>query len=716
MLFHPHEILLQMRTSFAEQLPLRIGAIRQAVLALIERPRDEPAQQKIRHLLHSLIGASGTFGMATIGLSARYLDDVVEHFIQNSDFTESANEPVCDALEQLECLASKQEVSEDQAVELLPEPVRHRAAPLIYVVEDDPVQAEVLCRLLTEHGYRVQAFTELNQFCQACLHEPLPFVIIMDMIFPEGAQAGADAIAALKHQILGGPPIIFVSVRDDLQARLAAYHAGASRYLCKPVQPSHLLRVLNEYALNTPHKPYQVLIVDDEPLLLELHASILREAGMNVRTEVNPLNTLNVLREFHADVLLLDVYMPECEGTELAAVIREDERFTRLPILFLSAETSLTKQLAALEFGGDDFLVKPVAPAHLVMAVKMRAQRMRRKLQLMETLNDSLMDFVRVQALQRSNGNLRKVISVHQQTEQELRVLAAAFETPDAIMITDSNAKILRVNQSFQKITGYTDVEVLGKTPQLFKSGRHTAEFYSSLWATLLAEGGWAGEIWDKRKDGEIYPKYLTITAVQDETGSVSHYVAVFRDISDAKRIESEIRTLAFYDQLTELPNRRLLMDRVYGALLASDRSQQYGALLFIDLDNFKNLNDTYGHNVGDLMLIEVAARLSDCVREVDTVARMGGDEFVVLLENLSEDKREAILYANTVAEKIRLVLGESYQLSSCEHRSTPSIGVTLFYAHAYTMDELFKRADTAMYRAKAAGRNAICFFDERLH
>lgn len=708
---------MQMRASFAEQLPQRMDIIREAVSAMLHKPWDMQALEHVQHLLHSLIGASGTFGMATVGLSARYLDDVISQFLAHDDWhVDLEIQTVRDALAQLESLVFKPSEGRDESADAVPQAIRSRLSLLVYIVEDDPIQAEVLSQMLVAHEYRTQVFTTLDEFRQACLSEPLPFAIIMDMIFPEGKEAGAEIIAELKCKILGMPPILFVSVRNDMQARLAAYRAGANRYLCKPVQSDQLLRVLNDLALNNPHKPYRVLLVDDEPQLLEFHAEILRQAGMIVRAETNPLLVLDALQEFNADVLVLDVYMPECEGTELAAVIREDGNLARLPILFLSSETNLTKQIAAIEFGGDDFLVKPVAPAHLVMLVKIRAQRMRRDMQLMETLNVSLVDFMRVQTLQRNNGDLRETVLAHQQTAQELRVISAAFETQDAIMITDRDAKILRVNQSFQKITGYTATEVLGKNPRFLQSGQHTMEFYREMWGELLARGKWTGEIWDKRKNGEIYPSYLTITAVPDDSGLASHYVSVFRDVSDAKRSEEEIRNLAFYDHLTELPNRRLLTEKFHAALLSSDRSEQYGALLFLDLDRFKSLNDAQGHRVGDLMLVEVARRLARSVREVDTVARLGGDEFIVLLENLSEDATEAVAHANAVADKIRQNLSEPYQLNSCEHCTTPSIGVTLFYAQELSMDELFRRADTAMYRAKASGRNAVCFFDSSLH
>jgi diguanylate cyclase (GGDEF)-like protein len=218
--------------------------------------------------------------------------------------------------------------------------------------------------------------------------------------------------------------------------------------------------------------------------------------------------------------------------------------------------------------------------------------------------------------------------------------------------------------------------------------------------------------MWDKRKDGTVYPKWLTITSVRDEAGEITHYVAIFMDISERKRAEEEIQRLAFYDTLTELPNRRLLMDRLIQSLIASERSGSYGALLFMDMDNFKVLNDTQGHDVGDMLLIEVANRLRTSVRESDTVARLGGDEFVVILQGLGSSELLAANQAEDIGEKIVEALGEAYHLGPHEHHSSVSIGVGLFHGRQVTVDELLKRADTAMYQAKSAGRNAVRFFE----
>lgn len=294
----------------------------------------------------------------------------------------------------------------------------------------------------------------------------------------------------------------------------------------------------------------------------------------------------------------------------------------------------------------------------------------------------------------------------------ELRIAATAFESQEAMMITDANAVILRVNRAFTDITGYSAEEVVGKTPSLLKSGRHDAAFYAAMWETIGRTGAWQGEIWDRRKNGEVYPKWLTITLVKGADGQITNYVGMHTDITQRKAAESEIEHLAFYDPLTHLPNRRLLLDRLHQALAACARSERLGALLFIDLDNFKTLNDTRGHDKGDMLLQQVAQRLAACMREGDTVARLGGDEFVVMLEGLGDNPEDAATQAKTVGEKILAALNQPYRLADENHHSTASIGIALFADHRDTVDELLKRADLAMYQAKAAGRNTLCFFD----
>lgn len=305
-------------------------------------------------------------------------------------------------------------------------------------------------------------------------------------------------------------------------------------------------------------------------------------------------------------------------------------------------------------------------------------------------------------------------ITARRLAEVDLRVAAIAFESSEGMIVTDACGKILQVNQAFTSITGYSREEAIGQRPSLLSSGRHDAAFYRVMWATIDVHSTWEGEIWNRRKNGEVYPQRLSIAAVKGRNGEISHYVASLTDITVSKAASDEIKYLAFYDPLTRLPNRRLLLDRLRQALAAGSGSGHYSVLMFIDLDNFKTLNDTLGHTIGDLLLQKVARRLEGCFRQADTVARLGGDEFVVMVNGLSRHAVDAARQTEVLTAKILDALTAPYVLGAHRCRSTPSIGATLFHDGLLVQpDELLTQADIAMYQAKQAGRNGMRFFDQ---
>jgi diguanylate cyclase (GGDEF)-like protein/PAS domain S-box-containing protein len=297
----------------------------------------------------------------------------------------------------------------------------------------------------------------------------------------------------------------------------------------------------------------------------------------------------------------------------------------------------------------------------------------------------------------------------------ELRINAIAFESQESLIITDAHGVTLRVNRAFTEATGYSSEEMLGRTPHLFRSDRYDADFYRTMWKTIRSKGIWQGEIWNRRKNGESYPVWLTISAVRGVDGVVTHYVGSQTDMTKRFAAEETIKQMAFYDPLTGLPNRRLLMEQLSKAFASSARSGRNGAVLFIDLDNFKDINDTLGHDSGDLLLQQAAQRLKSCLRAGDIVARMGGDEFVVMLEDLSEQAIEAAIQTEAVGEKFLVTLGQPYRLGEHEYRSTVSIGAAMFSDHGQSVEEMLKRADIAMYQAKKAGRNTFRFFNQQM-
>ncbi|MDK9724939.1 MAG: EAL domain-containing protein [Sterolibacteriaceae bacterium MAG5] len=315
-----------------------------------------------------------------------------------------------------------------------------------------------------------------------------------------------------------------------------------------------------------------------------------------------------------------------------------------------------------------------------------------------------------------SNGQTMAVltlqnITARRQAEQKLKLSDKVFEySAQAIVITDPAGTILSVNPAFTWLTGYPPHEAVGRKTSILKSGRHDDAFYAAMWEALAATGHWEGELWDKRRDGSIYPKWLTVDAVRED-GRTSHYVALFSDISERKENESRIAYLALHDQLTGLPNRRALEERA-ARLIASGRRRDRGlALMFLDLDRFKNINDTLGHQVGDLLLIEVARRLVACVRATDTVVRLGGDEFVVLVEDVADHQDVA-----AIARKIHASLGEPVHIDGRALHAPPSIGIALYPEDGADIETLMQNADTAMYQVKSAGRNAWTFYTPRMN
>ncbi len=299
--------------------------------------------------------------------------------------------------------------------------------------------------------------------------------------------------------------------------------------------------------------------------------------------------------------------------------------------------------------------------------------------------------------------------------EEELRIAATAFDSQQGMLITDRFGVILRVNRSFTEATGYTAEEAIGRSPRILSSERHPASFWASMWQALHTQGSWQSEVWNKRKNGEIYADWVIINAVRDTEGSVTHFVGTLTDISQRKEAEGKIIRLAFYDPLTDLPNRRLMQDRLHQAISASQRKHSYGALLCLDIDNFKILNDSVGHDVGDLLLQKVALRLAAHIRDCDTLARFGGDTFMVMLEDLGPDLVIAGAKAELIAQKLMHELRQPHQLLDQVYQGSVSMGITLFDVPEVTADVLIKRVELAMYQAKSAGRNTLRFFDPQM-
>jgi len=290
-------------------------------------------------------------------------------------------------------------------------------------------------------------------------------------------------------------------------------------------------------------------------------------------------------------------------------------------------------------------------------------------------------------------------------------LMGKVFENAEeGVMITDAQANILSVNQAFINVTQYSREEVIGKKPSILHSGNHDKGFYERMWNVIVNEQRWQGEVWNRRKDNELYPEWLSITAVYDDDQKVSHYIGIFSDVSTESEGNERLYHLAHYDSLCDLPNRMLFYDRLRQAISRSKRSNQRIAVMFMDLDGFKQVNDEYGHSIGDELLQQVSKRIVSMLRETDTIARIGGDEFTLIINDI--DNIDSI---NAIAEKVLSTVKESYTLHEYAFDISASIGISLLPDNSDDMNTLVKQADIAMYKAKKEGKNQFKFYDESM-
>ncbi|MEJ2590293.1 MAG: EAL domain-containing protein [Candidatus Thiodiazotropha sp.] len=423
----------------------------------------------------------------------------------------------------------------------------------------------------------------------------------------------------------------------------------------------------------------------------------------------------------------------EAEETKLA-LRRSENRYRQLvddspiPILLLQQNRIVFLNEAAkhtLAVGDDSVLLNQPASSLFLQASE---ELLKAKLHALENHGNQPFEAT----FQRADGRLIQVevfasrvehegtpatqlvftdISQRKESEAKLQQAVQIIEhTMEGVVITNGEGFITSVNPAFCEITGYSETETLNQRPEMLKSDRHTSEFFDELWATVKETGSWRGEIWNQRKNGAIYPAWMTVSCVRDEAGEVLHYVVVFSDITSIKQSQSQLEHLAHHDSLTNLPNRLLFEDRLQHAISQSKRQGRQLAVLFLDLDRFKNINDTLGHAMGDELLKEVARRLEGLLRDGDTAARLGGDEFTVLVESLDDPSQAAV-----VAAKIQENFKTPYKIAGRELHVTTSIGISIYPEDGLTVADLTKNADAAMYQAKEQGRNNYRYYTSEL-
>ncbi|OIQ73839.1 cyclic di-GMP phosphodiesterase Gmr [mine drainage metagenome] len=512
--------------------------------------------------------------------------------------------------------------------------------------------------------------------------------------------------------------------RDALALDLSTaqvFHAPIARYMTSPVKTIHVKTSLGEAAMRfREEKVRHFLAVDDNGKHkgIVTQTDIVTNQGIEYYVSLREVGTvLNRMSPIVSDLTPLDEVMKSMRAGRFDAVITQYQDgghgiLTERDVLrLISGDRPLTlvgelasrplicvRNDTSLYQARNLFLEKHIR--HL--GVTGSDGKLLGLVTFAELLASIELDYVRElrETLKKRERSL--VIS-----KQHQRLATKVFEsTFEGIMITNADNVIELVNPAFTQITGFMAHEVIGKTPAILSSGRHDESFYAKMHDDIAATGHWQGEIWNRRRTGETFPEWLTINVVSSDDGSVINYVGVFSDISQRKAAEDQVLFLAHHDGLTGLPNRALFVDRLRHAIAQARRERVKVAVMFLDLDNFKQINDTLGHHIGDQLLQTIAQRLTSCMREGDTVARLGGDEFTVVLESIANNAE-----IGCVSQKIIETLSRPLRLDGNDIVITVSMGVSVYPDDSENSDELIKYADTAMYRAKEAGGNNFRFF-----
>lgn len=539
----------------------------------------------------------------------------------------------------------------------------------ILVVEDEPVVALDLQQTLEKMGHEVCAIRSSFQSAMEAVEEHSPTLILMD-IHLQGLGDGIDACRQIYAR--WGLPVVFLTAFADEKTVNRAAACKPFGYLMKPYLTKELYAVLQ--VARSRHDAELSLVRSEERLELAMEAA-----------QLGTWEWESQLDQIKGDARFGRIWgstlSPFSAGLQamLARIHPQDRDAVALALTtagFFTCEFRATRELggyAWLEMYGN---LRTKGSGHQVVV-----------------------------------GAIRD-ITARKEMEERLRQASVVFTAiAEGIMILDNDGALTSVNPAFSRLTGYEKPEVDGRKPREFLLVDQ-GDVPTYLDIAALPVGYWSGEALCKAKDGQVFNALQQICVVRDQADLPVNYVHTISDLTAIRATERQLVQLAFHDQLTNLPNRRLFLDRLRQALSASDRSGQAGALLFIDLDDFKTLNDTLGHDMGDMLLEQVAARLTASVREGDTVARLGGDEFMVMLEQLGGNLTEAAAHVELIGNKVIAALGLPYQLGATDYQCTCSIGVTLFEGNQQRHDELVKQADIAMYQSKKSGRNRLSFFD----
>lgn len=508
------EKLASLQANFKNTLPTKVEKIKQLWDSVVVGEANESAIADCHRMAHTLVGTGGTFGAVVVSTTARELEQALKLLVNKTDLTTEYKETVTNLIINLKNIAENWQPSKIPYLEPLNESLISRnKGSLVYLAEDDEFLAKDLIVQLEQSGFVVKHFRELTSFTAAVSKE-IPSAIIMDVMFKEGDIAGAETIAKLKAELKICPPIVYISASNDMQSRLAAANAGALRYFSKPLDVKKLSKTLEGLVERTVTKPFRVLFVDDDISLLSYYETVLLGAGLEVKTLSNPLDCLDILDDFNPDVIVLDVYMPECTGPELARVIRQDDKWAQTPIMFLSTETDLELQLEAMILGGESFMTKPIIAEHLITATMTKAKRSRWS----HRLNNDLANALREGEFQLITSNQHDIVSA-----------------------TDVSGRIINVNDKFCDISGYKREELIGQNHRLLKSEHHLESFYAEMWKTISSGHVWHGTICNLDKNKKEYWVNSTIVPFLDDKGKPYKYVSARTDVTSVLQSEARL-------------------------------------------------------------------------------------------------------------------------------------------------------------------------------
>ena len=577
--------------------------------------------------------------------------------------------------------------------------------PTILIVDDVNENLHAMMNILRDQ-YAVVAATSGEKALELAARKPQPSLIMLDIKMP--GMDGYEVLRRLKsNPVTADIPIIIVTGLSESEDEAAGLKMGAADYITKPFNPDWLkLRILTQIELrryrrkpvppgmnvdDAPQGHFSILIVDDMPENIHELISALSGQYRIMVANNGPKAVELVQGTTPPDLILLDIVMPEMDGYEVCRRIKSTEAGNRIPVIFLSVRNESLEKVRGFSIGGADYITKP-------FDIDEARARIHTQLEL-----SLLQRFFEQKVAQRT--------AALQETMSQLRLHAQVFESSrEGILITDGNNNLVAVNRAFTEITGYPPDEVIGKNPRLLASGRHDKPFYDAMWHDILNQGHWQGEVLSRRKNGDIYPEWLSISIVRNQDGQIVQYIGILNDLSKYKIAEERIQFLSNFDSLTHLPNRGLLRDRAQLALAGAMRTHSPVALMYIDLDRFKIVNDSLGHSVGDQLLQALSERLTGHLYADDTLCHQGGDEFILLLPNTDVDE------AAHVARKMLDIIAQPFIINGQRLTLTASIGVAEFPQDGDNFEQLAQSADVALYRAKQSGRNTFQFFTRQMH